>query len=121
MRFFAPLTAAVASLAVASTVFAAAAGPAPKSVGSATAQGLSPASLAGFVQAKGPRPGAELQGAVKVKLISEFAAPAAHGTGVAPDVATFASLLPGKNVALQGLMAAGQNNALLLNGLTSRK
>ncbi|MBM4345847.1 MAG: hypothetical protein FJ100_20945 [Deltaproteobacteria bacterium] len=87
----------------------------------ATTSALSAASLGSYVQQKGARPDSAISGAVKVKLFNEFAQPVAkHDTAAAPDVAGFASLLPQKNPAMQGLMSAGQNNALLLNGLAAR-
>lgn len=122
-----PLTIAIAlaaNFAFASSVFAGAA-PAPAArpaAASATAAALAPASLAGFVQAKGARPDSAVQGAVKIKLISEFAQPTAqHGTHAPADVPAIAGYLPAKNAALQGLMSAGQNNDVLLHGIAKHK
>ncbi len=102
------------------TGFAAAAAR-PASPTAVTASALSPGSLGGYVQQKGARPDSAVAGAVKVKLINEFAQPVArHETASVPDVAGFASLLPQKNAAVQGLMSTGQNNAVLLHGLPAR-
>lgn len=111
---------------VASSVFAGdAAAPVatPRAAQTASAAtGFGPAAFASFVQTKGARPDSAVQGAVKIKLFNEFAqAPATAGTAAAADVAGIASLLPSKNAAIQGMLVAGQNNAVLQHGLTARK
>lgn len=107
-----------AQLLVASTVFAGTVAPQRAST---TAIAASPATagLAGFTQAKGPRP-ATMSGAVSVKLFNEFAKPQGQVTHIAADPAAFSGFVAGKNAALTGLVGQGQNNAVLLNGLAAK-
>lgn len=107
-----------AQLLVASTVFAGTVAP---QRASSTSIASSPATmgLAGFTQSKGPRP-ATMSGAVSVKLFNEFAKPQGQATQVAANPSAFSGYLQGKNAALTGLVGQGQNNAVLLNGLTAK-
>ncbi len=103
------------------TGFAAGAARPAASQTSAVSAAFTAGNLGSYVQHKGVRPDSAIAGAVKVKLINEFAQPTArHETAAAPDVVGFATLLPQKNAAMQGLMSAGQNNLVLLNGLPAR-
>ena len=129
-RFATHFAVLAANAALASTVFAGAgsnagahpAAPAPRAAQTAsTSPAFGAAAFAGFVQAKGARPDSAVQGAVKVKLINEYAQAAVGGTASGADVATMASLLPAKNAAMQGMMVAGQNNVLLMTGLATHK
>ena len=125
-RYFVYVAACVTNLALASSVFAGTvAAPAPRA-GQTVAAGAAStgASFRGYLQAKGARPDAGLSGAFKVKLLNEYSHPAAkHTTGAAAtaDVEGFAALLPSKNRAIQGLVTAGQNNAVLQFGLKAQK
>ena len=89
---------------------------------SAGSAAFSAGSLSGYVQAKGSRPDSAIAGAVRTKLLNEYTkAVPNHATAITADVVGLAGLLPSKNPAISGLMSVGQNNSVLLNGLTAGK
>ena len=61
-----------------------------------------------------------VSGVVFIKLFNEFAKPQGQATQVAAQPAAFSGYLQGKNAALTGLVGQGQNNAVLLNGLSAK-